>query len=189
LIEGRVELDAPVANYLLAFARAGGDKAKITVRHLLTHASGLPAGGAYAGKTRTLTQIVDEIASGRQYLRPARRFLYSDFGFITLAALVEAVTGQPHDAYCRDHIFARLDWPTPLPAQRDPCRSCAATTAGEATPETHGLVHDPTARALGGVAGTRACSARPLTWPASARCCSTRANWAARVCSSRKPLP
>jgi len=52
--QGRVELDAPVARYLPPFERAGGDRARITVRHLLTHAGGLPAGGGYAGKTRTL---------------------------------------------------------------------------------------------------------------------------------------
>ena len=63
---GRIQLDAPVGRYLPPFAAAGGDRARITIRHLLTHAGGLPTGGAYAGKTRTLAQIIGEIAGGRQ---------------------------------------------------------------------------------------------------------------------------
>ena len=151
---GRVELDAPVGRYLAPFARAGGDKERITIRHLLTHAAGLPAGGAYGGKTRTLDQIVGEIAGGRQIAPPGQRFLYSDFSFITLGAVVEAVTGRWLDHYCADHVFAPLGMndtgyrPGPFRAPR-----CAATTSGADTARNRGRVHDPTARALGGVAG------------------------------------
>ncbi len=154
LEEGRVELDAPVGRYLPPFAAAGGDKARITVRHLLTHAGGLPAGGAYAGKTRTTRQIVAEIAQARQIAPPGERFLYSDFSFLVLGALVEAVTGSWLPHYCQDTVFAPLGMAHTryLPGPRL-APHCAATTAGDDTPGTRGRVHDPTARALGGVAG------------------------------------
>lgn len=152
--QGKIELDAPVARYLEPFARAGGDRATVTARHLLTHSAGLPAGGAYAGRTLTTDQIVSEIAASRQRFVPGTRFLYSDFSFITLGALVEAVSGQPLALYCRDHVFGPLGMtstnfvPGPFLAPR-----CAATTAGNDTSENRGRVHDPTARALGGAAG------------------------------------
>ncbi len=155
LEQGAVELDAPVGRYLPAFARAGTEeRAAVTVRHLLTHSAGFPAGGAYAGKTRTLDQIVDEIAVSRQLFAPGTRFLYSDFSFITLGALVEAVSGQPLAAYCRARIFSPLGMNDTdfLPGPRLAPR-CAATTAEDITSENQGRVHDPTARALGGVAG------------------------------------
>ncbi len=151
---GKIELDAPVGRYLPAFAQATDGKADITVRHLLTHAGGLAPGGAYAGKTRTQPQIVAEIAVSRQRSAPGERFLYSDFSFITLGALVEAVSGQWLETYCRDNLFAPLGMtnttfrPGPFLAPR-----AAATTAAEDTSRTRGRVHDPTAAALGGVAG------------------------------------
>jgi CubicO group peptidase (beta-lactamase class C family) len=91
--ERRIELDAPVGQYLPAFSRASGDKARITIRHLLTHGAGLRAGGAYAGKQRTTPQIAEEIAASPQVSPPGTQFLYSDFSFIVLGAVIEAVTG------------------------------------------------------------------------------------------------
>ena len=154
LEQNKIELDAPVARWLPVFARAGGERAAVTVRHLMTHSAGLPAGGAYAGKTRTLAQIVDEIAVSRPLFAPGARFLYSDFSFITLGALVEAISGQSLAFYCRAHVFAPLGMADTgfLPGARLAPRS-ASTTTGDDSPENRGRVHDPTARALGGVAG------------------------------------
>jgi uncharacterized protein YbbC (DUF1343 family)/CubicO group peptidase (beta-lactamase class C family) len=152
--QNRISLEATVAEYLPAFARADGDRARITVRHLLTHCAGFPAGGAYAGKTRTLPQIIDEIVASRQMSAPGTQFLYSDFSFITLGAVVEAVSGEPLHRYAERNVFAPLGMassgyrPEPRSTER-----IAATTSGDASPENLGRVHDPTAQALGGVAG------------------------------------
>lgn len=154
LEQGRIDLDAPVARYLPAFAQAGGDKARLTIRDLMTHASGLPADGPYAGRTLTMAQIIPDIAAMPQVTPPGTAFLYSDLSYITLGAVIEAVTGETLDAYCRDHVFAPLGMkdttykPTGALSDRT-----AATTAGDETPEHRGKVHDPTAAALGGVAG------------------------------------
>lgn len=152
--DGKIELDAPVGRYLPAFDKAGGDKALITVRHLMTHAGGLVAGGAYSGKQRTVAQIVDDIVASKQKSAPGEAFLYSDFSFVTMGAVVEAVTGETLDAFCRRTLFEPLGMkdtafrPEPALALR-----VAATTAGDDTETTRGVVHDPTARALGGVSG------------------------------------
>ncbi len=152
--EGKIELDAPVGRYLPAFEKAGGDKAKITIRHLMTHGAGLPAGGAYAGKQRTTAQIIEEIALVPQKSPPGTQFLYSDFSFIVLGAVIEAVSGKTLDVYCRETIFAPLGMsetgfrPAPELSER-----AAATTSGDDAPATRGQVHDPTAFALSGVAG------------------------------------
>ncbi len=152
--DGKLELDAPVSRYLPAFDQAGGDKARITVRHLMTHAGGLAAGGAYSGKQRTVAQIVDDIVASKQKSAPGEAFLYSDFSFVTMGAVVEAVTGETLDAFCRRTLFAPLGMkdtafrPEPALAMR-----AASTTAGDDTEATRGIVHDPTARAMGGVSG------------------------------------
>lgn len=158
LESGKIQLDAPVARYLAAFG-APSDKAGITIRHLLTHTSGLAAGGAYSGKTRTTPQIGAEIAASPLKSAPGERFLYSDFSFLTLGAVVEAVSGQPLDQFCQERIFAPLKMKDTFfrrvgaPIEADTLERVAATTSRDDTPETRALVHDPTARALGGVAG------------------------------------
>ncbi len=157
LQEGRIQLDAPVAFYLPAFRRY--DKANITIRNLLTHTAGFPAGGAYAGKIRALSQIVSEIAATKPKSAPGTQFLYSDFSFITLGAVVEAVSGQKLDAFCQNRIFAPLGMNHTFFRRNEAeiapelLQRIAATTAGDDTPATRGKVHDPTSRALGGVAG------------------------------------
>jgi CubicO group peptidase (beta-lactamase class C family) len=155
---GKIELDAPVAKYLPVF-QTTDDKARITIRHLLTHSAGLPAGGAYWGKTLSQTQILNDIVKAPQKAAPGEQFLYSDFSFITLGAVVEAVSGESLDQFCRQRIFIPLGMKDTFFRKNQETLDLkvlsriAATTSGDDTLETRGLVHDPTARALGGVAG------------------------------------
>lgn len=157
LEDGKLELDTPVAKYLPTFN--SGDKAKITVRHLLTHTAGFVAGGAYWGKTRTTAQMLDDIVASKPKSAPGEKFLYSDFSFVTLGALVEAVSGQTLDQFCRDRIFKPLGLNdtffrrNEISLTPEAISRVAATTADDDTLETRALVHDPTSRAMGGVAG------------------------------------
>ena len=155
LEDGKIDLETPVAHYLPAFASAGGDKALITIRHLFTHSAGFPAGIATGGRTLTLAQLLPEIAARRQIGPPGGQFLYSDLSFITLAAVVEAVSGQSVKDFAHANLYAPLGMADTgfLPDAQRSVR-CAATTAGDDTLEARGKVHDPTARALGGVAGS-----------------------------------
>lgn len=156
--EGKIALDAPVANYLPVFKNVKdptGERTQITIRHLMTHSAGFPAGGAYAGKTRTIAQITEEIANSAHKYAPGTQFLYSDFSFITLGAVIEAVSGQTLDEYCHDTIFAPLGMKETAFRPQGELAARAASTAPDADlTELRGKVHDPTAAALGGVAGS-----------------------------------
>jgi CubicO group peptidase (beta-lactamase class C family) len=130
------------------------DRGIITIRHLLTHCAGFPAGGNYRGKLITTAQIIDDIAKSRVMYPLATKFLYSDFSFITLGTVVNAVSGKPLDRFCNENIFAPLGMTdtcfNPPPQLHD---RCASTAADNNTPLNQGFVHDPTAFAMGGVAG------------------------------------
>jgi uncharacterized protein YbbC (DUF1343 family)/CubicO group peptidase (beta-lactamase class C family) len=151
--EGKVGLDTPVGKWLFPFAQAEGDRATVTVRHMLTHTSGVPAGGRIPEGAK-LTQAVEIIAKSRHMGAPGEKFIYSDFSAVTLGAIVEAVSGKTLDVFCRERIFEPLGMkdtgfnPPPALAAR-----CASTSAADDTPENRGIVHDPMSRALGGVSG------------------------------------
>jgi SSS family transporter len=106
----KLDLDAPVANYLPAFAQ--NNKQTITVRQLLTHYSGLPEdvnlkdpwGLAAPDKAEGIRRAMASIPYGP----PGQTFKYSDINFITLGYLVERLSGQDLDLYARDHIFRPL---------------------------------------------------------------------------------
>jgi CubicO group peptidase (beta-lactamase class C family) len=133
---------------------AWNDKRELTtLRHLLTHTAGLPAGGAYAGKYVTLDQVVTDIARARPLSLPGRTFLYSDYSAILLGAVIESERSNL-DLFCREAVFRplRMDSTMYRPPLRELMR-CAHTTPPDAPVPSPGLVHDPTARALGGVSG------------------------------------
>jgi CubicO group peptidase (beta-lactamase class C family) len=142
---GKVKLDDPIERYLPAFAVRPG----ITVRHLATHCAGIPAGGAYGNRNVTLSEIVEEIARSRKMAEIGTKFIYSDYSAIALGALVERVTGERLDLFCREHVFAPLGMQstTYRPGVRL-APQCASTAAGDDTPGSRGWVHDPTASAL-----------------------------------------
>lgn len=164
---GRLNLNAPVAEYLPGFLKGGvrpepkdpevtaGDREKVTVRHLLTHQSGLPPGiflseedfwGHEEGARRAATIGLIE--------RPGTRFRYSDVNFILLGEIVARVSGQRLDEYVEAHLFGPLGMnatgflPTGLAQSR-----IAPTTEISGFGLLRGIVHDPAARRMQGVAG------------------------------------
>lgn len=115
---GAIDLDAPVAAHLPAFAQGG--KARVTIRHLLTHTSGLsawemlylpgPRGttGARARACRSVEQAVRRICATPLAFPPGTRVEYSDLGFIVLGYLLERLSGEPLDRHIQRGIFAPL---------------------------------------------------------------------------------
>ena len=90
--KGLLDLDAPVRTYLDAYDTL--DKRGITVRHLLTHTSGLAAYITfYQHGKRTRAGILDSIFTGPLRSEPGEEYTYSDFGMITLALVIEEITG------------------------------------------------------------------------------------------------
>ena len=160
--EGKLRLDDPVAHYLPAFSSNGKDQ--VTVRMLLTHSGGLapdpPIEAALAGKAA----LFDEINSETLVAPPGMRFIYSDTGFIVLGELVEKMSGTPLDEFTQRDIFEPLrmshtrflpptDWmPKIAPTEEIDLPEGAKPGSGRGT-VLRGVVHDPTSRAIGGVAG------------------------------------
>jgi len=150
--EGEVRENEPVAKYIPEFAENG--KEEITVRELLTHHSGLPKdldlSPAWEGRDTALRMVYSDKPS----FAPGSQFLYSDVNFIVLGALVERVSGTALDQYCRKNIFVPLNMTHTRflpPAVWLP--KIAPTQFDEHGKMLRGVVHDPTARRMGGVAG------------------------------------
>jgi uncharacterized protein YbbC (DUF1343 family)/CubicO group peptidase (beta-lactamase class C family) len=149
---GKVRLNDPVAKYIPDFAQNGKDD--ITVRQLLTHYSGLAPdldlGTPWEGK-QTAYQLA---AVEPPETTPGSGFVYSDINFIMLGELVEKVSGESLDAYTAQHIFTPLKMVHTRylpPAAWRP--RIAPTQYDENDKMLDGVVHDPTARRMGGVAG------------------------------------
>ena len=152
--QGRIELDAPVARHLPAFAANG--KGAITVEQLLTHTAGLPAINPLTDYADGRARAIERVLSVAPAHRPGSRYAYSDLGFIVLGALVEAVAGEPLDTYARERIFEPLGMSETTYRPDGELRArCAPTEISEhRDPQLiHGECHDPRAWRLDGVAG------------------------------------
>lgn len=150
--QGKIKLNDPVAKYIPEFAQNG--KGDITVRDLLTHCSGLrpdfDLNPPWSGKDAGLSLAFAEIPVAP----PETQFIYSDTNFIVLGALVERISGMTLDQYCAQNIFAPLGMSHTRflpPAAWLP--QIAPTQYDENNQMLRGVVHDPRARRMGGVAG------------------------------------
>ncbi|MBV9572708.1 MAG: DUF1343 domain-containing protein [Acidobacteriales bacterium] len=149
---GEVRLNDPIAKYLPEFANNG--KEDITVRQLLAHHSGLPEDLSLSQPWQGREVGFRMAYEMRPVFPPGSRFLYSDVNFIMLGALVERVSGRPLEAYCDQNIFAPLDMThTRFLPPADWQREIAPTEYDDDGKMLRGVVHDPTARRMGGVAG------------------------------------
>jgi uncharacterized protein YbbC (DUF1343 family)/CubicO group peptidase (beta-lactamase class C family) len=159
--QGRVRLTDRVSQYIPGFGRYG--KEDVTVRHLLTHVSGLrpdvDLAFDWVGTEKAIELAVEEIPVAP----PGERFVYSDIGFFLLGEIVSRVSGEPLDVFARRHIFEPLGMkdtmfrpPASIRSRIAPTERCEpyAWPCGRAdAPMLRGVVHDPTARRMGGVAG------------------------------------
>lgn len=150
--DGRVRLNDPVAVYLPEFAQNG--KQDITVRELLTHYSGL----APDLDLKTSWQGRDTAFKMAMAQKPAHPpgtgFVYSDINFEVLGFLVEKVVGMPLNDFAAQTIFAPLGMHhTRFLPPEDWVSRIAPTQYDEQGHMLRGVVHDPTARRMGGVAG------------------------------------
>jgi uncharacterized protein YbbC (DUF1343 family)/CubicO group peptidase (beta-lactamase class C family) len=164
LIErGQIRLNDRVAQLIPEFSKA--DKNAITVRHLLTHTSGLapdlPLEVEFSGSDEAIRRANDLAATAA----PGEKFIYSDINFFLLGDIVRRVSGERLDAYARRHVFEPLGMkdsmflpPASLGARTAPTERCRPLSwpcpyAEPDVPFLRGVVHDPTARRMDGVAG------------------------------------
>jgi uncharacterized protein YbbC (DUF1343 family)/CubicO group peptidase (beta-lactamase class C family) len=150
--EGRLRLNDPVAVYLPQFAQNG--KQDITIRELLTHYSGLAPDldlqAPWGGRETALAMAMAQ----KPVNPPGSRFVYSDINFEVLGFIVERVSGESLADFAAKNVFAPLAMKhtryLPPEEWRD---RIAPTEYDEQHHMLRGVVHDPTARRMGGVAG------------------------------------
>ena len=159
--EGRLRLNDTVASHIPGFERYG--KGGIRVRDLLTHVSGLRPDvdlHPWTGYGAAIELAQDEVPTSA----PGEAFVYSDINFFLLGDIVKRITGQTLDAYLKARVFEPLGMtetgflpPKSLLPRIAPTERCAEQDAWpckrpDAMP-LRGVVHDPTARRMGGIAG------------------------------------
>ena len=153
---GAIDLDDCVGAYLPAFACNG--KEEVRIRHLLTHTSGLPA---YTNADALKEQfgspcperVIEKICGLEAASKPGEEFRYSCLGYITLAKIVETVSGKGIDAFSQENIFAPLGMKH---IAYNPPGSWGKNIAGAEIADGllfRGAVHDPLARLMAGVSG------------------------------------
>ncbi|MGA1999533.1 MAG: serine hydrolase [Terriglobales bacterium] len=150
--DGQVRLNDAVARYLPEFGTKG--KQEITVRQLLTHYAGLPDDldlkEPWHGRDTAFRMAMDTTP----VYSPGSRFFYSDVNYEVLGFLVERVSGMALEEYASARIFQplKMEETTYLPPASWRPR-IAPTEYDEREQMLRGVVHDPTARRMGGVAG------------------------------------
>src|SRR5690625_467544 len=100
---GRLDLEAPVADYLPEFSQHG--KERVTVRQLLTHVSGLKPGISLPSNYEN---AIERAAAERLQSEPGSGFVYSDINFILLGEIVNRVSGKRLDQFSKIEIFEPL---------------------------------------------------------------------------------
>ncbi|HTP86357.1 MAG TPA: exo-beta-N-acetylmuramidase NamZ domain-containing protein [Bryobacteraceae bacterium] len=152
LEDGRIRIDDPVTTYLPQFQ--GGHSA-ITLRNLMTHFSGLKPDldltARWSGYETGIAMALADKPAGP----PGVRFVYSDINFILLGEIVHRLSGQTLAEYARRLVYEPLHMNDTM--FQPPANLRARIAATEIDPDTgeplRGVVHDPTARRMGGIAG------------------------------------
>jgi CubicO group peptidase (beta-lactamase class C family) len=148
---GKVDLDAPVQRYLTDWQ--GRYKDRVTVRHLLTHSSGLPSWRPLYKEANSPADALALALATPLDTTPGVRMVYSDIGAILLGQIAARVSGEPLDRYVSAHVFEPLGMRETLYLPPASLRTRIAPTEIDPWRQRHlrGEVHDENAYALGGV--------------------------------------
>ena len=151
--EGKLDLNAPVQQYLPEFDGEGKDR--VTIEHLLTHRSGLPPGLQLWKSARSPSEARAQVLAARLQQPAGQLYNYSDLGADVLGFVVERISGQSLDAFTAERIFAPLGMDNT--GFRPDGARLSRIAPTEVTPPrgypVRGEVADESAFALGGVAG------------------------------------
>ncbi|HJT86628.1 MAG TPA: exo-beta-N-acetylmuramidase NamZ domain-containing protein, partial [Bryobacteraceae bacterium] len=150
--QGKFRLNDKITKYIPEFQ---GGKSDITIRNLFTHFSGLapdvPLNEPWTGYQTGIRLAATTPPQGP----PGVRFVYSDINFILLGELVHRLSGQSLADYARQNIFLPLGMKDTMfqpPAMLVP-RIAPTERVRPGGAPLRGVVHDPTARNMGGIAG------------------------------------
>ncbi len=149
---GKIRMDDPVTKYLPEFQ---GGKSDITVRLLMTHFSGLPPDLPLIPRWSGYEVGIHKALTIAPVAPPGARFIYSDINFNLLAEIVHRLSGELISQFAREHIYIPLGMNEtgfqPAPALQS--RIAPTEIDPDAGQPMRGVVDDPTARYMGGVAG------------------------------------
>ncbi|HEY3325027.1 MAG TPA: exo-beta-N-acetylmuramidase NamZ domain-containing protein [Planctomycetota bacterium] len=152
LIErGKLKLDEPVRTYLPEFTGEGRES--VTLRHLLTHTSGLPAGLTTRADWTGYQQGVERCCAEKLQSPPGTAFRYSDVGFVLLGEIVRRVSGSALNEFAAREIYGPLKMSDTRFLQPKGTWARVAPTELRDGQVLRGTVHDPKAERMGGVAG------------------------------------
>lgn len=152
---GLFSLDDKVAKYISEFG--ANKKEEVTIKNLMLHNAGLVAWKPFfKTEIKTADELLNYIYNSELQYEPGTKTVYSDWGFITLAKIIEHVTGNTLDEFCKEEIFEPL-------GMRRTMFNPSAKLKDEILPTeedkywrnrlVQGTVHDETSDMLGGVAG------------------------------------
>ena len=151
--EGKLKLDDKVSTWVPDFT--GGMRNQVTVRMLLSHRGGLPAGRELWRKAKSPAMAREMVVTTKLASKPGAGMIYSDLGADILGWVVEAAAGEPLDTFLAERVFRPLGMRNTGFRPADSLKYRIAPT--EVTPPRgyplRGEVHDENAYALGGVAG------------------------------------
>ena len=136
----------------------GGGKEKITIRHLLTHSSGLP--GYYQffldDKMKTKADVLNYILNVELNAKPGSHYEYSDLGFILLSSIIKKVSGRTLDRLVQSWFFDPLEMKSTRYLPPADWKLRIAPTELDTLYRNrliHGEVHDENTFLMGGVSG------------------------------------
>ena len=148
---GKIGLDDAVAKYVPEFAVHGKDR--ITLRHLLTHTSGLRPDISLKPEWDSFDEAIRLSCAEQLSAPPGEKFIYSDTGMILLGEIVRRASGKRLDEFVRQEIHGPLGMKdTGFNPPRAELGRIAPTEVEKGV-AVRGVVHDPRARRMGGVAG------------------------------------
>jgi uncharacterized protein YbbC (DUF1343 family)/CubicO group peptidase (beta-lactamase class C family) len=152
LVERRqISLDDRVAKYLPEFSVHG--KEAITIRQLMTHTSGLRPDISLKPDWTGYDEAIRLACAEKLSSQPGEKIVYSDTGPILLGEIVRRVSGKPLDQFLQTELYGPLGMKdTGFNPPKEKLGRIAPTEVESGVP-VRGVVHDPRARRMGGVAG------------------------------------
>lgn len=148
---GELRLSDRVSQFFPEFA--AHDKGEVTIEQLLVHSAGLIPDNSLDDYDEGWASALPKICDLKPLSPPGKKFKYSDVGFILLGKIVEQVSGKPVNEFAKEEVFAKIGMKDSGYLPSDELKQRAATTEKRDGKWLRGVVHDPRAAQMGGVAG------------------------------------
>lgn len=149
--QGKIDIDDSVSRFWPEFGASGKDK--ITIQHLLTHQGGLIPDNHLRDYEEGTEKALENICKLKINSEPGSKFVYTDVGFIVLAEVVRRVSGKDIANFSREQIYQPLKMVETMYVPSLGMKNRAASTEKVNGHWLPGVVHDPRAARMDGIAG------------------------------------